>query len=88
MPEASPRQQLEWLAAAYGPDAGYEDVWGRRREVSEAAASKGRVLGIVRARPGATGPITVRVTAEGLAPASVTLQARPANGAIQTYLRP
>ncbi|WP_306397623.1 beta-galactosidase GalB [Telluria beijingensis] len=44
---------------------------------SERAAFNGLVLGIVRATPGASGPITVRVTADGLAPASVTLQARP-----------
>jgi len=55
---------------------------------AQRAAFNGLVLGIVRARPGASGPITVRVTAEGLAPASVTLQARPANGPVQTYLRP
>jgi beta-galactosidase len=54
----------------------------------ERAAFNGLVLGIVRARPGASGPITVRATAEGLASASVTLQARPANGAIQTLQRP
>lgn len=43
---------------------------------SERAAFNGLVLGIVRAMPGASGPITVRATAEGLAPATVTLQAR------------
>lgn len=42
----------------------------------ERAAFNGLVLGIVRAKPGASGPITVRATAEGLTPASVTLQAR------------
>lgn len=54
----------------------------------ERAAFNGLVLGIVRARPGASGPITVRVTADGLAPASVTLQARPAVKAIETHQRP
>lgn len=42
----------------------------------ERAAFNGLVLGIVRARPGASGPITVRAVADGLTPASVTLQAR------------
>ena len=42
----------------------------------ERAAFNGLVLGIVRAKPGASGPITVRAVADGLAPASVTLQAR------------
>jgi len=42
----------------------------------ERAAFNGLVLGIVRAKPGASGPITVRAVAEGLDPASVTLQAR------------
>lgn len=55
---------------------------------AERAAFNGLVLGIVRARPGASGPITVRVTAEGLAPASVTLQANPANGPIQAHQGP
>ncbi|WP_205289053.1 DUF4982 domain-containing protein [Massilia oculi] len=54
----------------------------------ERAAFNGLVLGIVRAKPGASGPITVRVTADGLAPASVTLQARPADKAIETHQRP
>jgi beta-galactosidase len=55
---------------------------------TERAAFNGLVLGIVRAKPGASGPITVRATAEGLAPASVTLQARPADKAITTHQRP
>ncbi|WP_229491475.1 beta-galactosidase GalB [Massilia sp. HP4] len=42
----------------------------------ERAAFNGLVLGIVRAKPGANGPITVRAVAEGLTPAAVTLQAR------------
>ena len=43
---------------------------------AERAAFNGLVLGIVRAKPGSSGPITVKVAAEGLAPATVTLQAR------------
>lgn len=42
----------------------------------ERAAFNGLVLGIVRAKPGANGRITVRAVAEGLTPAAVTLQAR------------
>ncbi|HLS56320.1 MAG TPA: 4-alpha-glucanotransferase, partial [Zeimonas sp.] len=36
MAEPGPRQRLEWLAAAFGIDPAFEDVWGRRHEVSDA----------------------------------------------------
>ncbi len=39
----------------------------------ERAAFNGLALAIVRAKPGTTGPITVRVSSEGLAPAEVVL---------------
>lgn len=42
---------------------------------TERAAFNGLALAIVRAKPGTTAPITVRVTSEGLAPAEVTLNA-------------
>lgn len=42
----------------------------------ERAAFNGLCLAIVRARPGQRGPITVRAAAEGLQPATVTLQGR------------
>ncbi|NVM77577.1 beta-galactosidase [Duganella sp. SG902] len=42
----------------------------------ERAAFNGLALAIVRARPGQRGAITVRATAEGLRPATVTLQGR------------
>ena len=40
----------------------------------ERAAFHGLVLGIVRAKPGAKGPITVRVSADGLQAATVALR--------------
>ena len=39
------------------------------------AAFNGLALAIVRAKPGTTGPIELRVTAEGLTPAVITLNA-------------
>jgi beta-galactosidase len=44
----------------------------------ERAAFNGLVLGIVRARPGVAAPITVRVDADGLQGATVSLQTRRA----------
>lgn len=41
------------------------------------AAFNGHALAIVRARPGRSGPIIVRVTSEGLASAEVTVNAEP-----------
>jgi beta-galactosidase len=41
----------------------------------ERAAFNGLVLGIVRAKPGANGPITVRISADGLQPTTVALRA-------------
>ncbi|RPH67248.1 MAG: malto-oligosyltrehalose synthase, partial [Burkholderiales bacterium] len=35
MPEPTSRQRLEWLAAAFGVEPGFEDIWGRRCEVSD-----------------------------------------------------
>ncbi|MCD6681322.1 MAG: malto-oligosyltrehalose synthase [Burkholderiaceae bacterium] len=35
MAEGTPRQRLEWLALAYGVDPYYEDVWGRRHDVTD-----------------------------------------------------
>jgi beta-galactosidase len=43
-------------------------------------AFNGLALAIIRAKPGASGPITVRVISEGLAPAELTLNAVPAGG--------
>ncbi|MBX3589628.1 MAG: malto-oligosyltrehalose synthase [Burkholderiaceae bacterium] len=36
MAEPGPRQRLEWLAAAFGVDPVFDDVWGHRHEVSDA----------------------------------------------------
>ncbi len=36
MAEPTGRQRLEWLAAAFGVEPGFEDIWGRRHEVPDA----------------------------------------------------
>ena len=65
------RPEMQQSADGKVADAIPEDA----ARVAERAAFKGLVLGIVRARPGTGGAIRVRVEAEGLAPATLTISA-------------
>jgi beta-galactosidase len=76
VPRASPRVRFtvegpgELAATDNGDPTSFESF-----QSPERAAFNGLVLGIVRARPGGGGAITVRVEAEGLQPARLALRA-------------
>jgi beta-galactosidase len=77
VPRAKPRVKFEVtgpadvIATDNGDATSFEPF-----QSAEHSAFNGRVLGIVRTKSGKPGKITVKVTSEGLAPATVTLESK------------
>jgi beta-galactosidase len=77
VPRAKPRVKFEAsgpadvIATDNGDATSFEPF-----QSPEHSAFNGRVLGIVRTKPGKPGKITVKVTSDGLAPATVTLESK------------